>query len=133
MTNKYITLFALTMSLLTWSCVEDTKKSSDKTGDSKEELLLGTWIKSIDAGNKMIDIGFEFLDDHKVNYINQPRTLGKEWKMKGKDSLVLFYQNRIYGDSIESAVYYIESLSGSELRLRPRNATRNYLDIYSRK
>lgn len=131
--KRYIAIFALAILSLVWSCVEDGNKASDDAGDSEVELLEGTWIKSIDAGNKMIDIGFELKKDHTVRYINQPRTLGKEWKMKGEDSLVLFYQNRIYGDSIESLVFYIQSINDTELRLRPRNASKNYLDIYSRK
>jgi hypothetical protein len=130
---KYLALMTLALGAMLWACVEDGKKSDGKAGSSREDMLVGTWIKSIDAGNKMIDIGFELMEDQTVNYINQPRTLGQEWNVKGEDSLIIFYQNRIYGDSIESSVYYIESISETELRLRPRNASKHYLDIYSRK
>lgn len=130
--KNYLVILALALPFV-FSCVDDKKQQSQKEGGDKEELLIGTWIKSVDAGNKMIDIGFEFREDHIVNYINQPRTLGRDWKIKDGDSLVIFYENRIYGDSIESAVYYIESVNETELRLKPRHASKNYMDIYTRK
>jgi hypothetical protein len=127
--------FSLLSLLFIIACSNEPNDTSHNKNESNglEELVIGTWIKSISLPEKTIEIGFKLREDHIVDYINQSNSVGQEWIIKEGDSLQLYYQNRVFGDSVESRVYFIESVGPEQMTLIPRGALTNYKEIYTRK
>lgn len=95
--------------------------------------LVGTWVRSYQINDEVIEVGFNLKKDHSIEFIKMRDDYSKSWRKIGADSLQFYYRNKVTEDTLVGKSYYIDHHDPTELVLIPRNAPKNYREHYVRK
>ncbi len=135
-------LLSLLIGFTFLACTNDSEKSeggdeqvseATQTANNDPGSIEGTWVRSYQINDEIIEVGFTLNEDKTVDIIKMRDEYSKYWRLATEDTLQFYYQNRVTNDTLISKNYFIANFNATELVLVPHNAPKNYKEFYARK